>query len=167
LRKKSKKKHRHTNDTTTAATNTSPQPDYRVTGAPMPPVKMVTMAGKKITTQDLQSDVNLLVMLFNPTCEHCEEQTEIFKKNIFLFKNTKLVMMAGPMMLPYLEYFNNNHKVSEYPGTIMLGVDSSSFIEKAFMYQTLPQINVYDKERKLVRIFNGNVPIDTLKQYIQ
>jgi thioredoxin-like negative regulator of GroEL len=162
---KSKKKHHHSHTDTTA--NTTPQVDYRIVGSPMPPVKMVTMKGKKITSNDLKSDYNLVVMLFNPTCEHCEDQTELFKKNIYLFKNTKLVMMAGAMMLPYLEYFDNNHKVTEYPNTIMLGVDSSSFIEKAFMYQTLPQINVYNKDRKLVRVFNGNVPMDSLRQYIQ
>jgi len=162
---KSKKKHTATGVKTT--NNTGPQTDYRVVGAPMPPVQMVTMKGQKITNDDLKSDYNLLVMLFNPTCEHCEDQTELFKKNIYLFKNTKLVLMAGAMMLPYLEYFDNNHKVTEYPNTIMLGVDSSSFIEKAFMYQTLPQINIYDKDRKLVRIFNGNVPMDSLRQYIQ
>lgn len=159
------KKHRH--KTAPTVTESGVKVDYRVPGAPMPPINMVTMKGKKITTDDLKSDYNLLVMLFNPTCEHCEEQTELFKKNIFLFKNTKLVMMAGANMLPYLEYFENNHNVSQYPGTIMVGVDSSSFIEKAFMYQTLPQINVYDKDRSLVRIFNGNVPIDSLRQYIK
>jgi len=161
---KSKKKHHSSQNETT---NTGPKVDYRVLGSPMPPVNMVTMKGNRITNDDLKSDYNLLVMLFNPVCEHCEDQTELFKKNIFLFKNTRLVMMAGAMMMPYLEYFNNNHNVTEYPNTILLGVDSSSFIEKAFMYQTLPQINIYDKDRKLVRVFNGNVPMDSLRQYIQ
>ncbi|XZF14466.1 hypothetical protein ACTHGU_22005 [Chitinophagaceae bacterium MMS25-I14] len=139
--------------------------NYREIGAPMPPVKMVTMKGKTITAADLKNDVNLFVMLFNPTCEHCEEETEILKKNIFLFKKNKLVLMAGSMMMPYLEYFNNNHQVSEYP-TMIVGVDSSHFVDNAFLYQGLPQINIYNKERKLIKIFSTDVPIDSLKPFI-
>lgn len=156
---------------TQAAQNTSSKTDtakvdYKSVGAPMPPLRVVTMKGKSVTDKDLKNNANLFVMLFNPTCEHCEEQTETFKEHIDLFKKTKLVLMAGSMMMPYLEFFENAHKVSEYP-KMVVGVDSSGFIDKTFLYNNLPQINIYDKDRKLVRVFTGDVPMDSLKQYIQ
>lgn len=140
--------------------------DYKVVGAPMPPLRLVTQKGKSITDKDLKNNATLFVMLFNPTCEHCEAQTETFKENIALFKKTKLVLMAGSMMLPYLDFFENAHKTAEYP-KMMVGVDSSGFIDKTFLYNNLPQINIYSKDRKLERIFTGNVPMDSLAKYIE
>ena len=48
-----------------------------------------------------------------------------------------------------------------------MGLDSANFINSVFLYKTLPQINIYSPERKLLKIFNGDVAIDSLKRYIQ
>ena len=140
--------------------------NYKAIGSPMPSFRMVTKKGEQITNKTLENGASLVLMMFNPTCEHCEDQTRLFEKNIFLFKKTKLVLVAAEMMMPYMEYFENVTKVQEYP-SIKYGVDSAGFIDKTFTYETLPQINIYDKDRKLVRIFTGGVPMDTLKQYIE
>jgi len=156
--------------------------NYKAPGAPMPHIRLVAphpaeaSSGKKqdkaggsriVTDKELDNNANLLVMMFNPTCGHCEEQTELFTKSVFLFKKSRLVLMAGPMMLPYLEQFNSDHHISSYPATMVMGVDSSGFIEKTFLYETLPQINIYDHGRKLVRSFTGLVAMDSLKAYIE
>ncbi len=161
--------------------------DYKIVGAPMPPIRLIVPADltkaakavvpdsaghtypyeyKALTEKDFAYKGNLLIMTFNPTCEHCQDETEIFKKNIHLFKNTKIILMASPSMVQYLEFFNNGLQVTEYPSTITMGVDSAQYVEKTFLYQTLPQLNFYDHDRKLVRSFTGNVSIDSLKRYI-
>lgn len=140
--------------------------DYKQLGSPMPPIRMVTTDGKVITQNDVANDANLLVMLFNPTCDHCQEETILLAKNIYLFKKTKALLMAAEGMKDYLEFFESATHVSEYP-TLQMGLDSSKFIDKTFRYMDLPQINIYDKDRKLVRIFNGDTPLDSLKQYIE
>lgn len=139
--------------------------NYQEIGAPLPEIKFFSKEGKYLTQKDLESEGNLLIMLFNPTCDHCEDQTILFRDNIFLFKKTKIVLVAGSMMKEHLEYFSNNTKISSYP-SIQLSVDSCNYIEKVFQYKTLPQLNFYDKNRKLTRIFSGSTPLDSLKQYI-
>jgi phenylacetate-CoA ligase len=37
-----------------------------------------------------------------------------------------------------------------------MGVDSSEMINKMYMYQSLPQLNIYNKERKLIKYFTGD-----------
>ncbi len=159
--------------------------NYKEIGAPMPAIRLVVppltvnestaKKGKKVATpqnqivteKELKNDANLLVMMFNPTCGHCEEQTDLFLQNISLFKKSKLVLMAGAQMIPYLEHFNRGRQIDKFPQTIIMGVDSSQFIEKTYLYEILPQINVYDAERKLIRSFTGIVPIDSIRSYIQ
>ena len=140
--------------------------DYRALGAPLPPVRALTTSGKWITSESLKNDANLLIMLFNPTCEHCEDMTVLMEKNIHLFKKGNALLLAAQGMMPYIDYFKNNTKVDQYP-TLQVGVDSSQVITKLFNYTTLPQINIYDHDRKLIKTFNGDTPLDSLKMYIE
>jgi thioredoxin-related protein len=146
-------------------TNNIPLVNYKEIGAPLPEFKVVRLDGTKIVRKDAQYDGNLFIMFFNPTCGHCEEFTETLKKNIFLFKKTKVIMVAGSMMQPYLPDFIKKHELSKYP-TLTMGVDSSEMINKMYMYQSLPQLNIYNKERKLIKFFTGDIAIDSIRSYI-
>jgi thiol-disulfide isomerase/thioredoxin len=136
--------------------------DYRVPGSPMPPLRIVTKERKSISTATVANDANLIVMMFNPTCGHCEEM----ENNIALFRKTHIVLVASAGMFEYLDYFQKNVKAEQYP-SLKIGVDSAQFIDKAFNYEGLPQVNVYDKQRRLIKSFNKITTIDSIRQYIQ
>jgi hypothetical protein len=140
--------------------------DYHAVGSPFPPFRVVSKDGKEYTGQSLNSNANLFVMMFNPTCEHCEDMTADIEKNITMFKQSNIVLVAAPMMGPYLDGFINGLKTKQYP-QLKIGLDSASFIDKTFNYITLPQINVYSADRKLIKSFSGITTIDSLKPYIQ
>jgi thioredoxin-related protein len=146
-------------------TNNIPIVNYKEIGAPLPEFKVVRLDGTKIVNKDAQYDGNLFIMFFNPTCGHCEEFTETLKKNIFLFKKTKVIMVAGSMMQPYLPDFIKKHELSKYP-TLTMGVDSSEMINKMYLYQSLPQLNIYGKDRKLLKYYTGDIAIDSIRAYI-
>lgn len=119
-----------------------------------------------MTFGDFNNGANLFVMMFNPTCSHCEDMTAQIEKNISLFKKSKVVLLATMMMKDYLPDFVNMLHVQDYPA-IKVGLDSGGFINNVFLYQTLPQINIYDGERKLLKTYSGEVSMDTLKKYIE
>ncbi len=159
------------NATTDAAKTDTVKINYKEIGAPMPPIKMTIFTGKGgqksiLTDKDITNNANLFVLMFNPTCGHCQEETHLLEKNIFLFKQSHIILMAAPAVEEYMEFFENATKVSEYP-SIKVGVDNSGFIDKTFNYTGLPQINIYDKNRKLIKMFNSDTPIDSLKPFIQ
>lgn len=157
-----RKKDRKHKATTQAQTNQN----YKVIGAPMPDILVLQSSGKLLTNKDVANDANLLVMLFNPTCTHCEDMTVMLQKNIGLFKKSKILMVAASAMQPYMANFEKSFNIEQYP-TMMVGVDSAKIIDKTFTYEGLPQINIYDKDRKLVKILAGEKPIDSLKRYIE
>jgi hypothetical protein len=159
-----------------------PQIDYTQIGAPMPPLRCIVYrdTGSKkdapavnanvsqpvLTNDDLDSRANLFVMMFNPTCSHCQNETEMLGRNGDLFKKSKIVLLATPNMQPHISDFIKYTHCEQYP-FMYLGIDSSDFTKKAYLYRALPQINVYDKHRKLIKIFTGDVAIDSLKPYIK
>ncbi len=163
--------------------------DYKQTGAPMPMLLLITSYdtsiqtevknGKKkemnigkgthkpyINNDDLDNGANLFVMMFNPTCSHCEDETELLEKNISLFRKSKIVMVAAKPMKPYMPDFIRSFHINEYPA-MYIGTDSTNFIDNVFLYTALPQINIYDNHRKLIKTYTGHVEIDSLKQFIE
>lgn len=167
--------------------------DYRQIGTPMPPLVIATyhdstktgneplskkdkkrlikdpMANqqvKLITNNDLKNNGSLLVMIFNPTCEHCEATTDMLEKNIGVFDSTQIILIATSTQKEYLPLFTKKHNVDAYKN-IFAGTDSSGFINNTFLYQPLPQINIYNAERNLTKIFTGEVSIDSLKPYVR
>lgn len=139
--------------------------NYKEKGTELPPINFYRRDGIYITNKDLKPDQPLIIMLFNPTCEHCEEQTVIFGKELDFSKN-QLILMAAPAMGPYLQNFVHNTQADKYPA-IQIGLDSADYINQTFLYQTLPQINVYNKQKKLVKIFSGKVSMEKLKEYLR
>lgn len=140
--------------------------NYKEIGAPLPDFKIVTSKGTVITNEDLKNKANLFVMIFNPTCSHCEDQTELLEKNIDLFKKSKVVFVASDVASVNIPFFEKGLHTDNYKPFI-IGTDSCHYVDKMFLYQMLPQINIYDKHRKLVKIFTGGAAIDSLKPYIQ
>ena len=139
---------------------------YNEVGAPLPKVNIWRRDDVFLNNESLKNDAHLIIMLFNPTCEHCENMAKTFKENIGLFKKTNLVLVAANGMDTYLDYFINNTG-TELVTQMQIGIDSSGFINQTFLYKALPQINIYDKERKLEKVFFGDVDIEALKEYIE
>ena len=176
--------------------NYTPKPlpiDYHQVDAPMPKVKLVTLdtlsklyegkqlkkmnkkntkkfgytpATRIITNDDINNTGNVFVMMFNPNCGHCEDQTEILKKNIDQFKTSTLILMANAVMKTYLPDFVKNHKTHDFYPKMIVGIDSGEVIKEAYLYGALPQINIYNSKHKLLKSFNGEIPIDSLKMYM-
>lgn len=119
-----------------------------------------------LTNKDLDNDANLFLMVFNPTCSHCQDETIMIENNFSLFKKSRLVLLATPVTQPYIGDFLVLTHLREHP-EITVGVDSAGYMDKVFLYQMLPQINIYDHERKLLKTYTGEVVIDSLKQYIE
>lgn len=119
-----------------------------------------------LTNKDLDNGANLLIMLFNPTCSHCEEMTMLMEQNINIFKKTEVVLLASKPMAPYIPDFAERFHIAKYP-IMHIGYDSSNFVDNIFTYQRLPQLTIYDRDRKLLKIFTGEVPIDSLKKFVE
>lgn len=146
--------------------NIAVQIDYKSIGAPLPDLRVPMPNGKIFSQRDMDTSGNFFLMMFNPTCGHCEDVTRMLAKNLDRFRDGQILLVSGPAMMPYMEFFNSTTKVFQYP-KIKVGVDSSEIIEKTFIYKSLPQINIYDKNRRLVKTFTGEVSIDSLQPYIR
>ena len=138
--------------------------DYRQLGASLPPVRLVDTNGVVWNNDSLAGSSNLFVMFFNPTCGHCEDMTDALVKDAPMRHGNKVVLVAGNNMGEYLALFMKNHNVQSAPD-MRVTLDSNQLIEKVYTYQNLPQVNVYDPQGKLIRVFTSVSTTDKLRPY--
>jgi thiol-disulfide isomerase/thioredoxin len=102
---------------------------------------------------ELDPNKTLVVMLFNPTCDHCIAQTRDFIANQASYGNTVFALITGDQMGPYMQLFYDSvgYKFQE---NIFIGLDIGMGSQDIFSYEGLPQILVYGKNRKLIDNFN-------------
>jgi len=143
----------------------SQQSGFKEIGSPLPPLRYYRRDGLVLTNSDLKENAPIVIMLFNPTCDHCEEQARRFQQHLKKFRGTNLLLMAADRMGPHIGYFVNTTGSDNYP-SLQIGIDSSRYIDETFRYAGLPQINVYDQQRKLVKVFAGLTPIDSILGFL-
>lgn len=147
-------------------TNIPDTTNYKVLGAPMPAIKLVTRDNVVFTDRNMANKSNIFIIMFNPLCDHCQEEALMLEKNVGLFKKSNVVFMAASNMMQMLDFFESSTNISNYP-KFYVGIDSSGFMTKTQRYENLPHMNIYDGDRKLIKMLNGDVPLDSLKAYIE
>ena len=140
--------------------------EFTTIGAPLPDFMFKTIKGKVYSRDDFKNNANLFVMIFDPGCHHCQEETKMIEESIGLFKKSKIVLITNENFGIRLPDFIKDEQTDRYH-QFTIGIDSTGIMKKIFLYTQLPQINIYDKSRKLIKIFKGTTPIDSLRQYIQ
>jgi len=137
---------------------------YKSLGASLPPLRIVDREMKAYTEADIKPAGHFFLVLFNPTCGHCMDMAKLFGTHDKEFKNNTIMFVAAPDMMEYFDHFYEGSGAGNYKD-ITIGVDSSDLVKNLFKYGTLPQINIYNSDRKLVRIFSGETSLDSLLRY--
>jgi len=140
--------------------------NFKVVGAKIPNFLLKTQDGQLHNNKDFKKDSYLLLMMFNPMCGHCEIATDSIEAHLDEFKKSRFLLFVYPNHEADMPVFNKTHKIDQYPN-LLVGADSFKVTDRLFTYQGLPQINVYNKERKLIKIFNGDIYIDSIKAYLK
>jgi thioredoxin-related protein len=99
-------------------------------------------------------------MLFSPTCEHCQHETEDIIKHIEGFKKIQIVM-ATPMPFYQMKEFYAKYQLSRFDN-IRVGQDFKFFLPSFFRVHNLPYLAMYDKSGNLLKTVEGNMKVEEL-----
>ena len=102
----------------------------------------------------------VLLILFNPDCEHCQHETEEITKRIEEFSKIQIVM-ATPVTVPIMNAFIDKYQLSKYKN-IMVGQDHKMMMPTFFMIRNMPFLAFYNAKKELIETFSGSMPIDTV-----
>ncbi|MCX8470503.1 MAG: hypothetical protein ORN55_01870 [Chitinophagaceae bacterium] len=133
-----------------------------IPGAAMPIFTILKVDSTKYNTKDIPENKSAIVVLFNPNCEHCMEETKLILKNLDQFPNTQFVFVTGDNMMPYLPGFIKNTKY-EYTPQLQIGLDIDYITPTIFAMEGIPQIMIYGRDKKLIDILYKDVPMSKIQ----
>jgi peroxiredoxin len=130
-----------------------------------PPVKLLLPDSLTYyTKKDLPGKLPVIIMYFNPSCDHCQHETEEILKNMDRLKKVQIVMAT---MAPFKEMidFRKKYKLDTY-NNIIVSRDEHYFLSTFYNVHNLPFLAFYNRKKELIDTFEGSMPIDKLIQTI-
>ncbi len=140
--------------------NDSIQPPYKRFPS-FPPVKLLLPdSSTYFTKANLDKKKPVMLMLFNPQCEHCQHETGELIKNIDKFKDIQIVMTTS-MLFDSMLTFREKYKLADYKN-IVVAQDENFFLVTYFMIRNLPFLAFYNKKKELISVFEGGLSMDKI-----
>lgn len=133
------------------------QPPYKRFPTPPPFRLLLPDSSTYFTKADLPKKTQLLIMVFNPDCEHCKKETDELIGNIEKFKKIQIVMATWQ---PFAEMkkFYEDFQLYQHPN-IRVGRDVSFIIPPFYNIRNLPFLALYDKKGDLITVAEGSLPM--------
>jgi peroxiredoxin len=118
--------------------------------------------GSRVSAKDLPG--KLLLILFQPDCDHCQREAEDIKRHISAFADYQLYFISSAPM-DEVRRFAEEYKLREH-ANVHLATTSVTDILNTFGPIQAPSIYLHDEKGTLIQSFNGEVAIDVVLKYL-
>jgi len=126
-----------------------------------PPVKLLMVDSVSFYTKaDLPKKSAVMLMLFNPQCEHCQHETEQIVAHIDEFKKVQIVMTTF-MPFDSMMAFRAKYGLEKYKN-IIVAQDTHYFLPSYYKISSLPFLAFYNKDKELISVHEGSMPIEAV-----
>jgi thiol-disulfide isomerase/thioredoxin len=128
--------------------------------------------GKPLLKSDLAAGKPTVVILFSPTCDHCQAQAKMIDAKINDFAKAQFVWVtfdddaAGVNAFP-LKYMPNWSKTNKTAPAMHWGLDKKFQFDNFFGESQVPTVLIYDGKGTLKKRFTKEQTAEELLKYIQ
>ena len=127
----------------------------------VPPFKLLEVdSSSYFAKKDLKKNEPVLIMLFNPDCDHCKHETEEIIKNIDQLKDVRIVM-ATMMPFDMMKSFYEKYDLQRFEN-IIVGEDFQYTLSSFYQIHFMPYLAMYNKKGNLLSTFEGSMKIEDL-----
>ncbi len=133
----------------------------------MPAFRIRQLNGTFFSSTQLRKGLPTVLVIFSPVCQHCEQVLNELKTRTADFKGAQFVFILEERQKPYLKDFLARTQLQQHSFFRNLGTDASNLIYDIYTYQALPQVNVYNRQGRLVHTFTSTIPLDSVQALIR
>src|ERR1043165_3515360 len=127
----------------------------------LPPFNILLQDSATVfNTYNVKEGRPTVLFFFSPDCEHCEMVTDSLIKHMDEMKKTNFYMFTF-MPLSMLRPFAERHHLDDYKN-ITVGKDYDFFFPMYYKATTVPYLVVYDRHKRLVKLWNGGLKMPEL-----
>lgn len=129
----------------------------------IPPFNMVLSDGTTYYNADnVEKGKPLMIVYFDPECQHCQEFTKLLIKNISKFNKAQVVMICAVPAIPPLKKFVDDFGLAKY-ANIKAGTEGMYHATMNFYHvDTTPFTALYNKNGTLISYYRTVPKIQTL-----
>ncbi len=132
----------------------------------LPPFHFVTHKEVFITEADIPKNKPIVMTLFNPNCDHCLQAAMAIKDKMEAFRNVTIIFVTSILNFSELNSFVQIAELGKYPNVFVCATQDE-YISKTFMPNwILPQVQLYNVNRKLKKTYYENIQTDSLLTYL-
>ena len=128
---------------------------------PIPPFRMSLANNKVFDIKTLPKGKPVVLIYFDPDCDHCQKLMDDIFKNITRFKKTEMVM-ATFKPVDDLQSFEKKYNPSKYPNVKVGSEATTYYLRLYYDVTTLPFTALYDKKGNLSYTYQKETPVDDL-----
>jgi len=137
--------------------------DYR---KEIPPFHIQLADGDSLVAKQLKKNMPVMVVYFDPGCEHCQAFTRNLLEKIKSFNNIQIVYITYAPITD-VQIFEKEFNLRKYPN-LKIGTEGDSFmLLKFYQPSKFPFIALYDKKGMLISSYRDVPPLQTLVQQFE
>ena len=128
----------------------------------LPSMQIRMLDGNTLEAKTIKGPAVLI--LFQPDCDHCQNEARQFREYLSAFKNYSLYFVSSGA-IPEIEKFSVDYKLSGIEN-VAFGFTTVENILNNFGPIQAPSVYIYSEQEKLVQKFNGEVDISVILKYL-
>lgn len=145
-----------------AQTDSSQIPPYKRFPT-VPPIQILLSDSTTLyTKKDLSSHKPVLIMVFNPECEHCQHETEDLIAHKKELKDVQIVMITVEPLWK-MKDFISKYGLNNY-SNIIVGKDIYYILPVFYDIHNIPYLAMYNKKGDLIEGHEGTLPMEKVVQ---
>ena len=149
-----------------ASLEKNPMLPYTEIDAKLVPFHFINSKHELVSLNEIPSHEPIMLVFFNPMCDHCLDAAKEIKKHIQRFKNMTILYVTGINLLDELDAFKESAGVRDIPNFIVCGA-KEEYTKQLFKGNGIPQFMFYNQKHILQHIDYKTFTVDTAMHYLQ
>jgi len=106
-----------------------------------------------------------MIVFFSPDCKHCNDQMKVLVKGMDSLANVQFYMVTPVHSMTELRNFYTKYHLADYKNIQLVGRDYEFFFGTFYGISVVPDLALYDEQKKLIKLFEGNTTVTELYKY--
>jgi peroxiredoxin len=128
----------------------------------LPQMVVTKPDGSQLNMKELTGKI--ILILFQTDCDHCQREAVAIQENISAFKPYSVYFITTSSQ-QQIETFAKEYRLADYPNVHFCQTTSQSVLDN-FGHIDAPSLYIFSSDRKLVKSFNGETPINEILKHI-
>ncbi len=104
----------------------------------------------------------IALVMFSPDCSHCKRLTDKITVGMDSLANLDFYFITPYSKMEEIQKFYKLHKLEAYKNVKLVGRDTEFFSARFYQLHMFPAIAVYDEQKKLIDMVEGEAPVNYL-----